>query len=228
MIAGRGTTHLARGRRRRSRLALGALGGTLATALLLLGMAGLGERAVAEAPPPLPPLRVLRQPPPPPPPPPPEEPPPPPPPAAMPTIPAMDLAVSPAATDFELPPMALELEAVQLDGVIEVPGIAADALAPPAPSQARPPRRLFVPDLQRFYPRRLARRGVEGRTRVRATIDAEGAVSGVEILACEPAGAFEAAARRAMEHLRYDPATDRAGNPIPGVVEETLVWTLDG
>lgn len=230
MIAGRATTRLAHGRRRGTRLALGALGGAIAAGALLVAMAALGERLLTEPPSPLPPLSIIERTPPPPPPPPPlpEEPPPPPPPTALPTIPPMDLSFDAQSDPFTLPPMELVLDAVPIDSVIELPRSVPEGVPGlDGATGARRAQRLFVPDLQRYYPRRLARRGVEGRTRVRVRVDAEGAVSEVQVISSDPPGAFDDAARRAVGRLRYEPATDRAGNPIPSEVEETLVWTIE-
>lgn len=69
-----------------------------------------------------------------------------------------------------------------------------------------PARRLQPPDLRRFYPQAARARGLGGSSRIRIAIDAQGRVSGVEVLASEPPGVFDQAARRVGAALRYEPA----------------------
>lgn len=136
-----------------------------------------------------------------------------------------------------LPQLALPA----LDQALELPAIATDsetvAWAPSAPalpamptmlaggSGDAPARRLITPDLSADYPRRARRRGIEGRSTMRLQIDAQGEVTAVEVVASEPAGIFERAARRAARRLHYEPALDD-GRPVASEVQEIFVWSL--
>jgi TonB family protein len=218
-------------RRRRTAFRLAAtIGMAVVACLVLLG--GLGElfsglqadqEAVAAAT-----LDVLDVPPPPPPPPaapqaptPPSERPP-----EIPDLPPMDLSFLPSPHALALPRMRLDADPLRLPGA--VPSIRATSAEASTDGSilrgSSPPRRLIVPDLQRFYPRRLIDQGIEGRTRVRVFVSASGKVERVEVLSSVPPNRFEDAARRAMATVRYEPATDEAGRPVPGVVNETLQW----
>jgi TonB family protein len=77
---------------------------------------------------------------------------------------------------------------------IELPGDPADAA--PAPSTYRAPA----------YPRAARLAGVEGWVELEYRIAEDGRVEAVQVLAAEPAGAFEAAARSALRGWRFPPA----------------------
>ena len=165
-------------------------------------------------------------------------PPPPPPPVAddapepepepeleMPALPPMDTGVSRSSTGLSLPELDIDVEAGGVPAA--VPAVGAAAAAPEVVRPGRgssPPRRLIVPDLRGYYPRRLVDLGIEGRTRVRAFVSASGAVERVEVITSVPPNRFERAARRAMAAVRYEPARDASGRAVPGVVVETLQW----
>lgn len=59
-----------------------------------------------------------------------------------------------------------------------------------------------------FYPAMAQMNHAEGVVTVAATIEANGKVSAVEVVACEPAGmGFEIAASEAVRHWRFEPST---------------------
>jgi TonB family protein len=214
------TTRIARNRKRHRHLALGAIAGVAATALLLTALSQLGAQTLP-APAVLPPLRVLRH----------QPAPPPPPVTPPPSGPSTTAMPLPAPS---LPTLALALP--QTPSVALPTPSAPSALpslstmnvpaAPAVASLAHRAQRLGVPDLQRYYPQSLARRGVEGRTHVRLSIDATGRVQTITVLESEPPGAFDKASRSALRQLRYRPATDASGQAVASTVEETLLWSI--
>lgn len=157
---------------------------------------------------------------------------PPPPPTAAPAseavtpppLPLLDLAPI-GDTALALPTLAVDVDPGDLPALV-FPTIATAAPAARATGPAdRGAMLVFAPDLEDFYPTAARSRRVEGTTRVRIAIDARGAVTAVEILASEPVGVFDDAARVAARQLRYAPAT-RGGVPIATTVELNLRWSL--
>lgn len=67
--------------------------------------------------------------------------------------------------------------------------------------------------LELDYPDGALRRGVEGWVELSYLVTADGKVTNVKVLDATPAGTFEAAASRALSHMRYKP-TLQAGKPI--------------
>lgn len=202
-----------------------------AAGALLLIVAALA-RTLVDVPPPVGaplarPLEVVEPPPPPPPPPLVAEDPPDPAPRARPrpALPPLELDPLAPPDALALPPadMPVDLAEVPLD----VPSyrVADGVAAGPGGALDEPPQLLVVPDPALFYPRAARRRGIEGRTEVRVAVDAEGRVASVEILASEPPGVFEEAARRLCRSLRYRPAT-AGGEPRAATVNHTLRWEL--
>jgi len=102
-----------------------------------------------------------------------------------------------------------------------------DAEGEPAVGRpSRGPILMRPPDLSEYYPRRARMRGTTGATRLRLTVDADGRVRDVEVLASSPAGVFEHAARRVGRSLAFRPAL-RDGRPVPARVTLRLVWRLE-
>ncbi len=152
------------------------------------------------------------------------------------------------AADLAMPepaPLALETAPVATASSLAVPAYEALAApsAPPAPPEpaggggdeagkptvgrpSRGPVLLRPPDLSAYYPRRARMRGTTGRTQIRLTVDADGRVTGVEVLSSTPSGVFEQAARRVGRSLSFRPAL-RRGNPVPARVTLRLVWRLE-
>lgn len=163
--------------------------------------------------------------------------PPPPPPVTVPTPTTTRTAVEapppalPAPPDLTLPDADLRLQLPQSEPLLadlqwepDLPAVPQLDAGRPGPGD-RDARRLLTPDLSAAYPPRARRRGVEGRTTVEMQVDAQGRVVAVQVLASDPAGVFEAAARRAAQHLRYAPA-HRSGRPVQSRVRETFVWRM--
>lgn len=162
---------------------------------------------------------------------------PPPPPASTepqprPTTPPQPVIQAPElpalATDLQLPTVDDHVEPV-LDWQAALPG-APMVAGPSAPAPTtgigdQPAQRLVTPDLGSFYPYRAQRRAVEGITTVRVHWDARGEVTAVEVLASEPPGVFEEAARKAAKQLTYQPAI-QDGNPVGGSTEESFEWKI--
>jgi protein TonB len=150
------------------------------------------------------------------------------------------------APDLSMPepaPLALETADVATASSLAVP--AYEGLAEPAPPASPPPTGgeagegepvavrpsrgpvlIRPPDLSEYYPRRARMRGTTGSTRVRLTVDSDGRVTAVEVLASTPAGVFEHAAQRVGRSLSFRPAL-RRGEPVPARVTLRLVWRLE-
>ncbi len=79
---------------------------------------------------------------------------------------------------------------------------------------------------QLLPPSELAGSGIDPEVSVRVTIDAEGAVSEVEVLGVEPSSEFDELlaerVRRSVGAWRYGPARGRDGRPVPS----TLAWRM--
>ena len=152
------------------------------------------------------------------------------------------------APDLSMPepaPLALETAPVATAFSLAVPAYEAMAepASPPAPPQpsgggeakeakpalvrpSRGPVLIRPPDLSAYYPRRARMRGTTGSTHLRLTLDSDGRVTAVEVLASSPAGVFEHAAGRVGRSLSFQPAL-RQGRPVPARVTLRLVWRLE-
>jgi periplasmic protein TonB len=169
------------------------------------------------------------------PPPPPERPPTPPEPEEEPiavALPTLDLPAAPTPTALSLPDFA-NLDAT-FDLPLSVPAFTAiaatttanaptGALALGEPDQAAEVESTF--DLERFYPRAARLRGITGRSRLRLTIDATGAVANVLVFEATPAGVFEQATERLGHSLRFRPAK-RDGKAVASTKDLIIDWTL--
>ncbi len=80
-------------------------------------------------------------------------------------------------------------------------------------------------DLERFYPRNVRLRGIEGSSSMRLEISPEGKVTAAAIIASEPPGVFDAAAQALCKTLHYTPARTR-GNPVACVITLVVEWRL--
>lgn len=80
-------------------------------------------------------------------------------------------------------------------------------------------------DLERFYPRNVRLRGIEGTSSMRLEISSEGRVTAASILASEPPGVFDAAAQALCKTLHYTPARTR-GNQVACVITLAVEWRL--
>ena len=146
-----------------------------------------------------------------------------------------DPAPSSQATPLAAPPRAPLLAAAP-----SAPGIG--SLAPPTEGlpapEARPapaarvaeadevdvPPKVLRERLPR-YPPALEAQGVEGWVRLRVLIDASGQVRQVIVAASAPEGAFDAAAKAAMERWRFSPAQN-GGEAVPVWAQKTLRFSL--
>ncbi len=227
MMLERRRTRLLATRRRGFRLAIGMLIGVTATAALLMGFAQLSSSTEIPVLIDAQPLRVVRNPPPPQEdPPPPKENPPPPQEPVMPVLPSMQTALPQMSTAPSLPILFEGSQDFAVDAVIRFTPPSLEQIGPPTVSPARAARRLFTPDLRRYYPSRLAQRGITGKTVATVHIDANGRVLAIDITESVPSGQFDRAARRALKSLRYEPALNHQGTAIPTQQTETLVWTI--
>ena len=107
--------------------------------------------------------------------------------------------------------------------------------APPAPppvnkSKEATPRGLngWAQRIQRNYPRRAERDGIEGNVTVRVTVGADGRVSACSVTGSSGSADLDQAACEGMtRYARYNPAQDQNGNPIPDSDERTISYRLN-
>ena len=105
---------------------------------------------------------------------------------------------------------------------------AAQAL-PPAPPIATPPRIIAGNIVHADYPPAALRRGAQGLTRSRITLDSNGAVT-----SCVPADTSGDqlldlhACRLALGRMRFSPARDAEGRGVAATVILPVRWALDG
>jgi protein TonB len=79
--------------------------------------------------------------------------------------------------------------------------------------------------LRRFYPEQARQARIENAVRVALTIDENGAVVGVKVLA-DPGHGFGAAALRVARLYRFKPAQVQ-GRPVATAIEFTIHFELD-
>jgi protein TonB len=135
-------------------------------------------------------------------------------------------ALAPSVDAMALPPLAASQprqHAHQADAAAE-PGPAPVSAPVPAPVQTPPALRTPV-DPDRFYPLAARRRGQQGWTRIEVAVNAQGGVDQVEVLAAQPSGVFDDAARRLGRSLHFTPAT-RDGMATAGRHRLVIRWEL--
>ena len=94
------------------------------------------------------------------------------------------------------------------------PGVAKDAVLIHRP---RPP-----------YPTEARQKGIEGMVRFRALVELDGKISEYEILEAQPAGFFESATEElVIPEMRYEPALDASGNPMPAWTTTIYEFVLE-
>jgi len=104
--------------------------------------------------------------------------------------------------------------------------------APPPPSKAQEatPRGLnsWAARIQRNYPRRAEREGIEGNVGLRVTVGTDGRVSNCTVTSSSGSSDLDSAACDGMtRYARYNPALDRDGNPITDTDTRTIVYRLN-
>lgn len=138
--------------------------------------------------------------------------------------PALKIEIPPLQTDLSLsaaPPLpALEPAAVASSAAVSAPAAAAPAHDAAAGSaEELVPLREVSPE----YPVRAAAAGIEGSVTLRFTVNAQGRVEDIEVIASEPPGVFDRAARRAISRSRFVP---RQENGVPVAREATKVFNF--
>jgi protein TonB len=125
-----------------------------------------------------------------------------------------------ALDDLDLPPIAAEFD-VTLDTAPYDFGAGAGTTLVTDPVWQRRPA-----DLERYYPSRALRRGMEGQARVECVVNVEGWLTNCVVLSETPAnwGFGEAAARIARDH-RMNPAM-RDGIPVEARYRMTVPFDL--
>lgn len=89
--------------------------------------------------------------------------------------------------------------------------------------QRTPAQRLGSIATSRFYPLAAQRRGTAGWTRLQLRVSASGSVAQVTVLQSQPAGVFDAAARRLAQQLQYRAATEN-GTAVDSTVQLRIEW----
>ena len=138
--------------------------------------------------------------------------------------PALKIEIPPLQTDLSLsaaPPLpALEPAAVASSAAVSAPAAAAPAHDAAAGSaEELVPLREVSPE----YPVRAAAAGIEGSVTLRFTVNAQGRVEDIAVIASEPPGVFDRAARRAISRSRFVP---RQENGVPVAREATKVFNF--
>lgn len=87
-----------------------------------------------------------------------------------------------------------------------------------------PPRALA--QMRPLYPSRARARRIEGSVTLTFVVDADGTTRDIDVVAAQPAGVFEEAARRAAVRWRFSPGI-RNGEPVPVRVRQTIRFQLD-
>ena len=80
-------------------------------------------------------------------------------------------------------------------------------------------------DLERFYPRAVRLRGIEGTSTIRLEIAADGSVLECTVLAGTPPQIFDAAARALGLTLHFSPGRVH-GVAVPCVISQSIAWRL--
>lgn len=82
-------------------------------------------------------------------------------------------------------------------------------------------------DLDRAYPAKAMKRGIEGKVTVEYTVGVSGRVSSLKVLHADQSGYFERAVESEFERMRWYPATDSSCKPVVSVPQQrTLTFWL--
>jgi len=119
-------------------------------------------------------------------------------------------------------------------GYVRPPSVAEPVVAPPdqtTPTDATgwlPDRDLEqITATEPVYPRTALRDRVEGWVEIDYTVTESGSVRDIEIVAAEPHGVFEAAAKAAVGQWRFRPRVAN-GRPVPQRASVTLRFNVEG
>lgn len=94
-----------------------------------------------------------------------------------------------------------------------------------SPSLASDPRLIYEPNIERHYPKRAVRLGIEGRVILRLKIAKDGAVvDAMVVQGLEPI--LNKSAVMLVKNLRYRPATDDAGEMVEASIDHEVVFRL--
>ncbi|HEX7966905.1 MAG TPA: energy transducer TonB, partial [Stellaceae bacterium] len=125
---------------------------------------------------------------------------------------------SAAATPIHPPPSASPLAEPRMAAM--APPVAAAPVLPPQPISGLAGNR--KPD----YPAEARRRGQQGRVVLRVEVSAAGTPLGVSVVSSSGHPALDQAAARAVEHWRFNPAT-QAGAPVQGAADVPFQFRLE-
>jgi protein TonB len=167
-------------------------------------------------------------------------PPPPPPPKDLPpppkNLPPPPVYVPPPPVDVPPPPIAPQITTTNVLPP-PAPDRKVEPAAPPAPvaapAVAARPGHIDAndPSCRPEYPAAAARAGATGITKIRLTVDANGKVSGAEVVGSSgPAREnrmLDNAAKAAFSSCRAVPAIDASGHPIASTFVAEYVWKLE-
>lgn len=101
---------------------------------------------------------------------------------------------------------------------------AAPAQTAPATPQVRDARLLSRVDPQ--YPPEAMRGRQQGWVELEFTVDADGSISNVSVVASRPSRVFDRAAIRAMQEWRFDPRLEN-GEPVATRMRQRFDFRLD-
>lgn len=147
-------------------------------------------------------------------------------------LPTLDLPAVPYPSTLSLPDvpnldatfdLPLSIPAFTAVGPVATPDASIGALTLGEPDQPAELKGAF--DLERFYPRAARLRGLQGRSRLRLSIDERGVVTNVEVYEATPPGVFERATEQLGRSLPFTPAR-RGGAPVASTKDLIIDWTL--
>jgi protein TonB len=82
--------------------------------------------------------------------------------------------------------------------------------------------------IQENYPARAAREEIEGTVGVRVTVTPDGRATGCSVTSSSGSDILDAAACKDLErYARFDPAWDKAGNPISASWSTRITYKLN-
>ena len=148
---------------------------------------------------------------------------------AMPSLPSPAWRPAPVSMPAELPPRPLDITLPALPAALgfavaltDLPAATdlvfdlADADVPPVPLAQMPP----------LYPAHARFTRTEGSVLLEFVVTRDGRTSAIRIMASDPPGVFDAAARQAAAKWRFRPAT-RGDEPAAVRVRQRLTFTLE-
>ncbi|MCG6867551.1 MAG: TonB family protein [Gammaproteobacteria bacterium] len=142
-----------------------------------------------------------------------------------PPLPAPELPDTPGRVSAGAPPLSrprIDLELRPLGRLTPTPSPASDIARPSAPALDVEPSAQVAP----VYPPRARRAGIEGSVTVEFTITPQGGVTGLEVVASQPRGVFDASVTKAIRQWRFTPRVVD-GQRVERRARKEIVFSLE-